>query len=716
MSGPGVVDRRMVIDTLCSILERDNSLLRCRVVRAIERIGVVDDEVKRRLISLLQDPDPDVRMDTALVLGRMRIKEAVEPLIGLLDTDPDGEVRIQAVDALVRIGDRRIVDVLIRYLKDDGGVEYDDTGDDMGFYSFWEIQTRALKALGGLRDERAVEPVCELLMDEECEDVHELGFKVLAQLNTTRAREFLLSRFKKGGRLTRRRIAKALVELRDDDREPPQEMVTALTSALLDKDPWVRIYSARALGEIGGTLPQVVVPLTMLLSDPDRKVRKEVSSVLGRIGGREVVERLVSLLDEPDTSLKKRVVCVLGDIGDTGDGTVTERLEGFLETEDCELLFCVVDALGKIASPGCAERIARILERKDMEVDVRIQCAWALGRILKNRGCIEEDRDDGEEPDGPDPVDVLERSVFDDNERLSFASLTSLMKIDRVRCREILRGIIEDWRKEDDGVVKRDVPVEKENKVETPLESSTDDKTAYTVPTSTIASMMAKTMVEEDEPSSGMPRIRHLKVIAVKVLGEMEEYDRDTIDLLLDALRRTDDSDLKREILLFLGSTGDARVVDSIVDALDSDDYMVRLSALEALKGLADSTVDGLGRVVGLLDDPDPLVRMRSLQILSSSRYTALSEYLPRCLDDEDRDVRKEALKAVAEMGNRGLAGRVASLMFRDAGELRIESAYTLRRLGAFDVARELIAILNDMEKEENHWICIDVLGELFSP
>ena len=85
-------------------------------------------------------------------------------------------------------------------------------------------------------------------------------------------------------------------------------------------------------------------------------------------------------------------------------------------------------------------------------------------------------------------------------------------------------------------------------------------------------------------------------------------------------------------------------------------------------------------------------------------------------MHDRDRDVCGAALDAVTEaMNSEALVNRVVDLMFEFSGELKTRAAKVLKRLNDVRGATRLLDILNDMDKEEFHWICIDALASLYA-
>ncbi len=150
---------------------------------------------------------------------------------------------------------------------------------------------------------------------------------------------------------------------------------------------------------------------------------------------------------------------------------------------------------------------------------------------------------------------------------------------------------------------------------------------------------------------------------------------------------------------------------------LEAAESEVRLAALDALAGLGTgSRADK--RLFGLLDDPDPSVRQRAVQALAMTKEKQVAERLLGTLADPNLDVCRTALGALSEEARvPDTAARIVELMFRFSGELRIETAATLRRLGERDEASgQLLAALGDPAQEDFHWICIDALAELYAP
>ncbi|MFQ5757036.1 MAG: HEAT repeat domain-containing protein [Acidiferrobacterales bacterium] len=723
---------KKILRTLHGVLERDNSLSRCCAVKALEKINARDKKSKETLIGLLLDPDPDVRTDAATALGRMHVVEATEPLIGNLENDPEGEVRIAAVRALSEIRSKKAVEPLICCFRADGYPELDQLVDDMEYGTCWEVQAQALHALGEIGDQRATVPVMEALENEDYEDLQENGFHVLARLNTGKAQEFLLTQLKAGTRLGRRRAAEALAALPELRRERPElspELLTGLTDALMDPDSSVRVYAARALG--GSRNPLVVVPLTLLLTDPDPEVRKEVATLLGQMRGREVVERLHSLLTEPDPKVKQQIARVLGDIGDPASLAPLSQL---LDTKDDDLLYEVVQALGKTGVPGPREKLAEILANKTAHAAVRMQAAWALGRILGHAaGANNQTKQVGHKGASKTQrrglkkstaQQVLADSVFDADERVAFAALTALAEMDPKNiAARLARLLQQNTPSGKTGAPRADLSEDADARKREPgkiPEELKDMLTGRDARTSTLASIFSGPVQAEEatlETIEAPPARAHgntVRILAARLLGGISSPQPQVIDALVDAARAGENS-LRSEALQALGRIGDKKGLPAVIEGLGAEQREVRLAAVEALAGL--TRVAGTDkRLAALYQDPDPAVRLQVVQALGFRKGPKVGRHLYRALEDENLEVCRAALGALSKQTyTRDCTDRIVDLMFRFSGELRQEAAAALRRLRDFSPAAQLLNTLNNQDQEEFHWICIDALAEMYA-
>ena len=103
------------------------------------------------LLSLLGDPDADVRIFSANVLGDLQEPASLEALGSAL-RDPDGNVRTAAVEAIGKIGVEKAVDLLSEAASDPEP---------------WVLMA-AVEAMGKIGGEKALEGLYSCLEDREC--------------------------------------------------------------------------------------------------------------------------------------------------------------------------------------------------------------------------------------------------------------------------------------------------------------------------------------------------------------------------------------------------------------------------------------------------------------------------------------------------------------------------------------------------------------------
>ncbi len=114
----------------------------------------------------LENEDPGKREDAIIALGESKDKKAIEVISKALANDPTEDVRLSAIDALLDIGDKSIVDPLSIALKDRDP---------------W-VRESAVEALGEVGGEAAIEFIKNALNDEDG-SVRELAQETLEELN-----------------------------------------------------------------------------------------------------------------------------------------------------------------------------------------------------------------------------------------------------------------------------------------------------------------------------------------------------------------------------------------------------------------------------------------------------------------------------------------------------------------------------------------------------
>jgi HEAT repeat protein len=209
----------------------------------------VKDEIDIQ-IDLLKDPDWVVRREAAITLGEMGDERCVEPLAQAL-RDGDWQVREVAIDGLGQIGSPA-VEALLKLLRD------------------WDVRKYAISALGKIRDERVLEPLMRQLRNDEFKDD---ATDALVNLGEP-ALPSLIKALKDKDELVRKQAVIALGRIK------AVEAIDALIEMLQDKDWFTRLTAAAALEAIGDERGRDAI--RPLLKDPDMVVKMRVERILAK--------------------------------------------------------------------------------------------------------------------------------------------------------------------------------------------------------------------------------------------------------------------------------------------------------------------------------------------------------------------------------------------------------------------------------------------------
>ena len=245
---------------------------------------------------------------------KMKARRDVNGLIKALGYKKDEYVRWYTARALGEIKDPRAVEPLIAALGDERS----------------DVRQAAAEALGKIKDPRAVEPLIAALGDERS-DMRQAAAKALGAIGDARTMEPLIAALKDAEWRVREAAAQALDHL---GWEPAQDEIAGwywiakrdwdkcvalgaltvepLIAALKDAGWSVRADAAKALGKIGD--PRVVEPLIAALKDKDEYVRKAADEALVKIGA-PAVEPLIAALKGENKDVRQAAAAMLGRLG-----------------------------------------------------------------------------------------------------------------------------------------------------------------------------------------------------------------------------------------------------------------------------------------------------------------------------------------------------------------------------------------------------------------
>jgi HEAT repeat protein len=226
------------VDELIRMLKSDDITILAFAQRSLRQIG---PPASGALLEVLDSKLEYARWVAVTLLGEFRQVEAIEPLIGLLDSE-ESLIKTQAADSLVLIGEPA-VEPLIAAL----------TGRPL------EIRKNAAKVLGRIGGKRALEPLIRILQDRGAND---------SSANDS-------SQKSKDEALLRVEAAEALGNIGD------LVALDALREAKEKDRLVVKLHAIAALVQLGN--PEQLDELLNLLQYPDLNVQYLVVTALGRI-------------------------------------------------------------------------------------------------------------------------------------------------------------------------------------------------------------------------------------------------------------------------------------------------------------------------------------------------------------------------------------------------------------------------------------------------
>ena len=210
---------------LNKLLASSDDSVRLAAIGALNRLG--HTEHSPELITALSNPSPQTRGDVLMILGRLGDPSVIPAIRRLLEKEPVQRIRLQAGEALVLLGDEKVLPRLQRWQ----------------YSALWQDRTFAVQLMGQVKDKQLFVP--DLLQG------HQDGFQpALRYLNpSARYEKAIAKKMALGPRhpqLAQRIVhirslaALALGEIGDWDAAGP------LGRAVDDADPQVALAAARA--------------------------------------------------------------------------------------------------------------------------------------------------------------------------------------------------------------------------------------------------------------------------------------------------------------------------------------------------------------------------------------------------------------------------------------------------------------------------------------
>ncbi|HSB71796.1 MAG TPA: HEAT repeat domain-containing protein [Candidatus Methylomirabilis sp.] len=306
------------IGAVCKCLRDPDLTVQAKAIETIVQLN--DPGAVHHLLDSLQDESEYVRRAAVEVLNQVGNTSAIKDLLGAL-RDRDWWVRVRAADALGTIGGPKVVEAVVSLVKDRDefirrcAIEILNsnrahTGNETVFQSLvealededWWVRERAIDALAGLGDRRAVPPLLRVM--ERDVKAAPVAIRALASLGDPQAIRPMLTQLRSHDKAVRAEAFRALATLTDEAhaevaqralREEFQDLSDDLRD-LADKS--LRTLATRFGDRIAGAAAQstelrsAAPPPRSLLQGPAAAIRAE--SLIAEPGHEEPTRVLAS--------------------------------------------------------------------------------------------------------------------------------------------------------------------------------------------------------------------------------------------------------------------------------------------------------------------------------------------------------------------------------------------------------------------------------------
>jgi HEAT repeat protein len=547
------------LDFLISALKVKNWKVQQSAAEALGKIG--DKRAIDPLIEALEDKN--VQRKAVEALGELRASRAVEPLIALLKVQSINDFDNDIVVALTEIG-QPAVDHLIAGLKDINR----------------NVRGEVTKALGEIKDKRAVDPLIEVAIYDNDSWVRETAVEALGKLGDSRIADSFIPILMDKDSNVRKAAVEALGVMGNNNAIDP------LIPLLKDEDSQVRKAAAEAFGKIGDSRAEI--PLIGVLKDKDSKVRKAGALAIGKRGNTLAVDPLIVALKDEDIKVREAAAEALGEIRDSRaiDPLITllkdksihapkaksiklddPNLSTWLEEDEgISVRKAAAEALGKLGDSRAVEPLIVVLQNEDDEFwQIRQWAAWALGEVGDARAV------------GP----LI--SALNDNMNIRDTATVALLRIGNPAI-ESLIGVLKD----NDSDV-RDLAARMLDNLEWHF-SNEDEQISYYIAKRNwdecvkIGNSAVNPLIEVLK-GSGYLNFQDAVFGAARALIELK--DRRTVDPLI-AILKNEDSYATSAIIWVLGEMGDPRAVESLIQLMQEGSSETRKAVAWALGILGD--------------------------------------------------------------------------------------------------------------------------------
>lgn len=666
-----------------------------------DKLGIVDRYVHK----LENGRGWAERAFAARFLGEIGSVKAVAPLIRVMRNtrEEDRDVRMAASRALGRIRDPRALEPLL---------------DALAAPESW-LPARVAEVVLQFGD-GAFEPLVRLVQRHDDTNARAWACQILGDLGNARAVPVLLGCLADINDQVRARAASALGKL--GDKRAVADLIRIM---LADPVPYVRIQVVRALGALGDPRAlhylidalkdgewwvrirvvealeqlgeQAIEPLYLALEDRDKEVRARAAMTLERLGA---LDRLIVRLADLDAGAREKLLVA-------GQAGVVEILIEALEHADPRVRFMIVEILGEIRNPAVSVALVARLE-KEPDPRIRAGAVRALASAQETSAAVAISKLLGDANDGirieavralerilvEDPLGLLGPALRDPEPRVRAGAAVVLGKVGAETAVESLLELLSDA----DATVRTEAAralglLRAEAAVPRLMESFYDHALTVQVASARALGQIGSSACLETLVRGLENAGTELGGAIAWAVGQISWSDPER---LIDVLFQGNDRSSRMGALAALAQMGHDVGRELIRSMLGDADEVVVEEAVRMLGRLRDR--DALPQLHALLASPMEATRLRVMEALCAIADPASAAVLRQSVFDPSPRVRAQAVLALGALEDRESADLLRGILVSERSTPEMQ-AHALLVLMAFGRDTDLEAVLEGLQR-----------------
>lgn len=323
----------LAIPALVKALGDSSSLVQSGAGTVLGKIGVAGGALEP-VLEALKSTNATVRQQAAASLGQFKEKpaEAVQPLIGLAQTDAVVAVRQAAIKSLGQIGNPLALDALIQLFSDSNASIRQSSAEAVGQFekaaapavpgltlllkdSTANVRMAAANALGKVGADAKI-ALPDLAAAAQKETSSTAFSAIISAYTTLSSKQETLPLLQEGIKSATREIRQQTCSILSGYKGIPGA-VELLVTGLQDKEALVRSAAATSLGSYGAEAkPALDILIKMAQSETDASARQNAISTLGKMGGtaKPAVPALIQALSDSNATVKSNAKTALKSI------------------------------------------------------------------------------------------------------------------------------------------------------------------------------------------------------------------------------------------------------------------------------------------------------------------------------------------------------------------------------------------------------------------